>query len=80
MRITDVKERDIEVRMHHDWPVRDPRPVRERLSSHRPLNIGQRVIDVFFPVLIGGTAAIPGRLCVQVCFWMDLDKLSFLVL
>jgi V/A-type H+-transporting ATPase subunit A len=42
------------------WPVRLPRPVRERLSPDTPLITGERVIDVFFPLSKGGTAAIPG--------------------
>lgn len=46
--------------MKQDWPVRRPRPYRERLSSEVPLIIGQRVIDTFFPVAKGGAGAIPG--------------------
>ncbi|MCX7788811.1 MAG: V-type ATP synthase subunit A [Spirochaetes bacterium] len=44
----------------HSWPVRNPRPYRERLGMEEPLLTGQRVIDVFFPISKGGTAAIPG--------------------
>ncbi|MDR1212013.1 MAG: V-type ATP synthase subunit A [Spirochaetaceae bacterium] len=42
------------------WPVRRARPVSQRLSPNEPLLSGQRVIDVFFPLSKGGTAAIPG--------------------
>lgn len=42
------------------WPVRDPRPVRERLDPVEPLITGQRIIDTLFPLARGGTAAIPG--------------------
>ena len=42
------------------WPVRIPRPYKERLSLAQPLFTGQRVIDTFFPIAKGGTAAIPG--------------------
>jgi V/A-type H+-transporting ATPase subunit A len=42
------------------WPVRMPRPSLERLSPDQPLITGERVIDVFFPLSKGGTAAIPG--------------------
>jgi len=42
------------------WPVRTPRPVKERLRVDRPLVTGQRIIDTFFPLGKGGTAAIPG--------------------
>ncbi len=46
--------------MYHNWEVRRPRPVRERLRTAAPLVTGQRVIDVFFPLVKGGVAAIPG--------------------
>lgn len=42
------------------WPVRKPRPFREKKKSEAPLITGQRIIDTFFPVARGGTAAIPG--------------------
>ena len=42
------------------WPVRRPRPVRSRKKPHIPLITGQRIIDTFFPIARGGTAAIPG--------------------
>ena len=42
------------------WPVRLPRPSVERLSPDEPLVTGERVIDLFFPLSKGGTAAIPG--------------------
>jgi V/A-type H+-transporting ATPase subunit A len=42
------------------WPVRMPRPSLDRLSPDQPLVTGERVIDVFFPLSKGGTAAIPG--------------------
>ena len=42
------------------WPVRLPRPSADRLSPDQPLITGERVIDVFFPLSKGGTAAIPG--------------------
>ena len=42
------------------WPVRKPRPSRNRKKPFMPLITGQRVIDTFFPIARGGTAAIPG--------------------
>jgi len=51
---------EAEVRMAHRWPVRDPRPFAERMALVRPLITGQRVIDTFFPLARGGTAAVPG--------------------
>jgi V/A-type H+-transporting ATPase subunit A len=49
-----------EVTMVTRWPVRRPRPVKEKLAPHEPLVSGQRVIDTLFPVAKGGTACIPG--------------------
>ena len=48
------------LRLAHDWPVRIPRPVREKLMPDVPLITGQRVIDTLFPVAKGSTAIIPG--------------------
>jgi V/A-type H+-transporting ATPase subunit A len=42
------------------WTVRTPRPVLRKLPPESPLLTGQRVLDTFFPVAKGGTAAIPG--------------------
>src|SRR6185437_1108105 len=42
------------------WSVRVPRPVLNKLPPISPLLTGQRVLDTFFPVAKGGTAAIPG--------------------
>jgi vacuolar-type H+-ATPase catalytic subunit A/Vma1 len=42
------------------WPVRQARPIRQRLRVSEPLVTGQRIIDTFFPLGKGGTAAIPG--------------------
>jgi len=42
------------------WPVRKPRPSRNRKKPFVPLITGQRVIDTFFPIARGGTADIPG--------------------
>ncbi|MCE5275035.1 MAG: V-type ATP synthase subunit A [Syntrophaceae bacterium] len=42
------------------WPVRSARPCRVKKKPFIPLVTGQRVIDTFFPIARGGTAAIPG--------------------
>jgi V/A-type H+-transporting ATPase subunit A len=42
------------------WPVRVPRPYRDRDHAVQPLITGQRIMDTFFPLLKGGKAAIPG--------------------
>jgi len=50
----------IELQMLQKWPVREPRPHSKRLFASAPLITGQRVIDTFFPIAKGGSAAIPG--------------------
>ena len=55
---TDDEKRDL--KMYHRWPVRLPRPYQKRLNPSVPLITGQRVIDTFFPLAKGGTAAVPG--------------------
>ncbi len=49
-----------ELSLHHAWPVRRARPVRERLGANAPMITGQRIIDTLFPVPRGGRAALPG--------------------
>ena len=48
------------VTMLQRWPVRRPRPVKTRLAPNVPMTTGQRVVDAFFPVALGGTACVPG--------------------
>lgn len=50
----------ISLQMLQRWPVRKGRGYQKKLNPTVPLITGQRVIDTFFPVSKGGTAAIPG--------------------
>ncbi|MGD1839113.1 MAG: V-type ATP synthase subunit A [Nitrososphaeraceae archaeon] len=50
----------IDIGLSSWWMVRTPRPVLKKLPPESPLLTGQRVLDTFFPVAKGGTAAIPG--------------------
>ena len=52
--------REHRLQLFHRWPVRVPRPHVRRIHTAEPLLSGQRIIDLFFPVLKGGKAAIPG--------------------
>jgi V/A-type H+-transporting ATPase subunit A len=54
------KDGEIKLSMLQKWPVRQARPVKEKYDPSLPLITGQRVVDTFFPVAKGGTAAIPG--------------------
>lgn len=49
-----------ELKLAHFWPVRRPRPVTRKLDPVTPFLTGMRILDVLFPMTMGGTAAIPG--------------------
>jgi V/A-type H+/Na+-transporting ATPase subunit A len=53
-------EGEVTLTMMQRWQVRRARPIAARLRPAVPLVTGQRVIDIFFPLAKGGTAAIPG--------------------
>ena len=80
-----LTELDEEIRLAHYWPVRRPRPYSQKLGVTEPLITGQRVIDVFFPLSKGGTAAIPGgfgtgKTMTQhaVAKWCDADLIVYI--
>merc|ERR1712054_476732 len=59
------------------WPVRQPRPTAEKLAGDRPLLTGQRVMDVMFPSVLGGTCAVPGAFgCGKTVISQSLSKFS----
>ena len=49
-----------ELTMMQKWPVRKPRPYKERFDPSRLLVTGMRIIDYMFPLALGGKAAMPG--------------------
>jgi len=55
-----VLEDGTELKMAHPWPVRQARPVSQKLDPVTPFLTGMRILDVLFPLTMGGTAAIPG--------------------
>lgn len=74
-----------EAAMLQRWPVRLPRPIRERLPIAEPLITGQRIIDTFFPIGKGGAAAIPGGFGTgktitqhQLAKWSDAQIIVFI--
>jgi len=59
------------------WPVRQPRPVTEKLPANHPLTTGQRILDGLFPLAQGGTTAIPGAFgCGKTVISQSLSKYS----
>jgi V/A-type H+-transporting ATPase subunit A len=80
-----VGGRLIEVGLLQRWPVRVPRPVRERRRVEEPLLTGQRVIDTFFPMGKGGAGSIPGGFGTgktvtqhQLAKWSDAEIIVFI--
>ena len=55
-----TKQGNVKLQMLQRWPVRKGRPVKKKYDPSIPLITGQRVVDTFFPIAKGGTAAIPG--------------------
>ena len=69
-----------ELKLFHRWPVRSPRPYRQRDNAVAPLLTGQRILDTFFPLVKGGRAAVPGPFGAgktmvqqQIARWADAD-------
>ncbi len=67
------------------WPIKTPRPAKQRLPISMPLVTGQRVIDTLFPIAKGGTAAIPGGFGTgktmtqhQLAKWCDADIIVYI--
>ena len=49
----------VQLPMMQKWPVRVGRPYKHKYPPTIPLQSGQRIVDTFFPVAKGGTAATP---------------------
>jgi V/A-type H+-transporting ATPase subunit A len=83
--IKDKKGNEIPLTLCQKWPIRQPRPVKERKLISRPLITGQRVIDTILPIAKGGTAAIPGGFGTgktmtqhQLAKWCDADIIVYI--
>lgn len=84
-KIEDRKGKVHELTLCQKWPIRQPRPVAERLLISRPLITGQRIIDTVLPIAKGGTAAIPGGFGTgktmtqhQLAKWCDADIIVYI--
>lgn len=74
-----------ELKMYQEWPVRKQRPIKERIPIDKLLITGQRILDIFFPIAKGGTAAIPGGFGTgktmtqhQLAKWSDADIIVYI--
>ncbi|PPJ34378.1 ATPase [Nocardia nova] len=72
------------VRIAQRWPVRLARPHSGTANGAEPLLTGQRVVDLLFPVLKGGTVGVPGgfgtgktMLLQQIAKWCDADVIVY---
>ncbi len=75
----------VDITLCQKWPIRKPRPVNNRLPNNIPLITGQRVIDTLFPIVKGGTAAVPGGFGTgktmmqhQLAKWSDADIIVYI--
>merc|ERR1712187_168593 len=65
------------VTLFQKWPVRQGRPVVEKMQGSEALLTCERVIDALFPVTLGGTAAVPGAFgCGKTVISQALSKYS----
>jgi len=65
------------VQLFQKWPVRQGRPVVEKMQGCEALLTCERVIDALFPVTLGGTAAVPGAFgCGKTVISQALSKYS----
>jgi len=73
------------LKMYHKWPVRKPRPYKDKYDPTIPLITGQRIIDTFFPMAKGGTGSIPGAFGTgktvtlhQIAKWADAQVVVYI--
>jgi len=85
LRLRDAAGAEHELTLCQRWPIKTPRPVRERLPISVPLITGQRIIDTLFPIAKGGAAAVPGGFGTgktmtqhQLAKWCDADIIVYI--
>lgn len=83
--IADDNGQTFSITMNQYWPIRIPRPTKERLALDKPLITGLRVIDSLFPLAKGGTVAIPGGFGTgktmtqhSIAQWCDADIIVYI--
>ena len=72
------------VALSQKWPIKKPRPIKDRKPLSIPLITGQRVLDTTFPLAKGGCAAVPGgfgagktMLQHAIAKWCDADIIVY---
>ncbi|MDH6235354.1 V-type ATP synthase subunit A [Cryobacterium sp. CG_9.6] len=75
---------EVDVPLAESWPIRTPRPFRDRPPGIVPLHTGQRVLDLMYPLARGAAAAVPGgfgtgktMLLQQIAKWSAADVIVY---
>ncbi len=58
--VIETEDGDKELTMMQKWPIRNPRPIKEKQVPTKPLVTWGRSMDMFFPLVKGAAACIPG--------------------
>ena len=74
-----------DITLAQKWPVRRARPYKEKLPPNVPMITGQRIIDLLFPIAMGGTACVPGPIGSgktvvqhQLAKWSNVDLVIYI--
>ncbi|MBQ4521338.1 MAG: V-type ATP synthase subunit A [Lachnospiraceae bacterium] len=83
--VTDTAGVEHPIGLMQKWPIRVPRPTKNRYPASMPLITGQRILDTLFPIAKGGTASIPGGFGTgktmtqhQLAKWCDADIIVYI--
>ncbi len=83
--IKTEKGKERKMNMVQKWPIREGRPVSQKMVPNVLLSTGQRVIDTFFPITKGGSGCVPGPfgagktvILHQIAKWSDADVIIFI--
>lgn len=84
LKVKDIKGKIHDLDLTQQWPIKQARPIAQRLPISVPLITGQRIFDTLFPIAKGGTAAIPGGFGTgktmtqhQLAKWCDADIIVY---
>eukprot|EP01130_Rhizamoeba_saxonica_P007057 TRINITY_DN2827_c0_g1_i1.p1 TRINITY_DN2827_c0_g1~~TRINITY_DN2827_c0_g1_i1.p1 ORF type:complete len:628 (+),score=182.63 TRINITY_DN2827_c0_g1_i1:63-1946(+) len=73
----EFQDKTYQYTMMQTWPVRNERPVAQKMRATEPLFTGQRVLDSLFPIVKGGTCTVPGAFgCGKTVISHSLSKYS----
>ena len=58
--VLQTPQGDLALNMKQKWPVKLPRPRREKKAAYKMFKTGQRVVDAMFPIMLGAPVCTPG--------------------